>query len=188
MKLLFDFFPVLAFFAAFKFYDIYVATAVSIAAAFVQVGLFWLRTRRFERLHIVTLVSLVLLGGLTLALHDDMFIKWKPTIVNWVLAGLVLGSQFIGEKTMMERLLGNQLVVPKPVWQRVNLSWGLFFLAVGVLNIYVAFYYGQELDAAARQAAWVNFKVFGLLGLTLAFGLVQALFLARHVTPEKDNG
>lgn len=187
MKLLFDFFPVLAFFAAFKLYDIYVATAVSIAAAFVQVGLFWLRTRRFERLHIITLVSLVLLGGLTLALHDDVFIKWKPTIVNWVLAGLVLGSQFLGKKTVMERLLGGQLELPPTVWQRVNLSWGFFFLVVGGLNVYVAFFYGADLDAAARQAAWVNFKVFGLLGLTLAFGLAQALFLARHIAPEKDG-
>lgn len=188
MKFLYDLFPLLLFFAAFKLYDIYVATAVAIVASFVQVGGFWLRHRRFETMHLVTLAVIVVFGGLTLILRDDTFIKWKPTLVYWILAGLVLGSQIVGTKTAIERLLGKQLALPPHVWARQNLSWGIFFLALGALNIYVAFYYAPELDAAARQDIWVKFKVFGLLGLTLLFTLFQALLMARHVThPTEKN-
>jgi len=181
MKLLYDLFPLLLFFAAFKFYDIYVATAVAIAASVVQVGGYWLKHRRFEMMPLVTLGILIVFGGLTLALHDDTFIKWKPTLVYWVLAALILGSQFIGHKPLIERLLGQQIALPPAVWARQNLSWGLFFIALGALNIYVAFFFRPELDTAERQAIWVNFKVFGLLGLTLLFLLVQGVLMARHV-------
>jgi len=182
MKFLYDLFPLLLFFAAFKLYDIYVATAVAIVASFVQVGGFWLRHRRFETMHLVTLGVIVVFGGLTLILRDDTFIKWKPTLVYWILAAIVLGSQAVGRKTAIERLLGNQLTLPPHVWTRLNLSWGIFFVALGALNLYVAFYYARELDAAARQEIWVQFKVFWLLGLTLAFTVVQALFMARHIS------
>lgn len=184
MKILYDLFPLLLFFAAFKLYDIYVATAVAIVASLVQVGFNWFRTRRVETMPLVTLGVLVVFGGLTLALHDDTFIKWKPTLVYWVLAGLVLGSQAIGRKTFVERLLGGQIALPPAVWVRQNLSWGIFFLALGGLNLYVAFFFRPELDQAARQAIWVNFKVFGLLGLTLIFLLVQGLLMARHMQHE----
>jgi intracellular septation protein len=180
MKFLYDLLPLLVFFAAFKLYDIYVATAVAIVASFVQVGWFWLRHRRFEIIHLVTLGTIAVFGGLTLLLHDDTFIKWKPTLVYWVLAGLVLASQF-GQRTVVERMLGEQVVMPVSVWRRLNLSWGIFFLVLGALNIYVAFYYGLELDAARRQEIWVEFKVFGLLGLTLLFTLAQVFFMARHM-------
>lgn len=189
MKFLYDLFPLLLFFAAFKLYDIYVATAVAIAASFVQVGAFWFRHRRFETIHLVTLAVIAVFGGLTLILRDDTFIKWKPTLVYWILALLVLGSQVLGKKTAIERLLGGQMTLPPQVWARQNLSWGLFFIVLGALNIYVAFYYAPELDAAARQAIWVNFKVFGLLGLTLAFTLLQAVVMARHLsTHTEKNG
>lgn len=185
MKLLFDFFPVIVFFAAFKLSDIYVATAASIAAAFLQVGIHYVRTRRFERMHLITLVVLAVFGGMTLAFHDDTFIKWKPTIVNWVFAGLLLGGHAFG-KNGVRALLGEQIVLPDPVWRRLNLSWAAFFVFLGTLNLYMAFYYGPELSAESRQAAWVNFKVFGLLGLTLAFTLAQALFLAKHIKAKED--
>ena len=188
MKFLFDFFPVIVFFVVFKLYGIYAATAASIAAAFLQVGGYWLRHRRFERMHVVTLVILTVFGGLTLALHDDTFIKWKPTIVNWAFALILAGSHFIGKKTILERMLGAQLTLPAPTWARMNLSWALFFAALGALNIYIAFYYGAHLSAPQRQEFWVNFKVFGLLGLTLAFTLIQGLLLARHLNKaDKDN-
>lgn len=188
MKLLFDFFPVIIFFAAFKLYDVYVATVASIFAALLQVGIFWWQHRRFERMHVITLAVLAVFGGLTLALHDDTFIKWKPTIVNWVFAGLLLGTQWLGRKNALEHMLGANLALPKPVWNRMNLSWALFFVFLGGLNLYVAFYYALDQSPEARQAIWVNFKVFGLLGLTLAFSVVQALFLARHVQKvEKDE-
>ncbi len=187
MKFLFDVFPLLLFFGAFKLYDIYVATAVAIAASFVQVGVYWWRHHKFETMHLITLAVIVVFGGLTLLLHNDTFIKWKPTILYWVFATLVLGSQIIGGKTAMQRLLGAQLQLPDTVWRHYNLSWGLFFLVAGGLNLYVAFFYAQHEAEAVRQATWVNFKVFGLLGLTLAFTLVQALFLARHLQDPKDK-
>ena len=190
MKFLYDLFPLLLFFAAFKLYDIYVATAVAIVASVVQVAAFWWRHRRFETLHLVTLAVIVVFGGLTLILRDDTFIKWKPTLVYWILAAIVLGSQLLGQKTAIERLLGHQLTLPPQVWARQNLSWGIFFIVLGALNLYVAFYYAPELDAVARQDIWVKFKVFGLLGLTLAFTLLQAAFMARHLSAntEKNQG
>lgn len=181
MKLLYDLFPLLLFFAAFKLYDIYIATGVAIAASVVQVAGLWLKNRRVETMPLVTLGVLIVFGGLTLALRDDTFIKWKPTLVYWLLGAIVLGSQFVGGKTVIERLLGQQIALPPAVWARQNLSWGLFFLALGALNIYVAFYFRPELDEATRQATWVNFKVFGLLALTIVFMLIQGFFIARHM-------
>jgi intracellular septation protein len=188
MKFLYDLFPLLLFFAAFKFYDIYVATAVAIAASFVQVGLFWLKHRRFETMHLITLGVIAVFGGLTLALHDDTFIKWKPTLVYWILAALVLGSQYVGKKTIIERMMAAQITLPTAVWRRLNLSWGIFFVAIGAANIYVAFFYGLDLDLETRQAIWVNFKVFGLLGLTLLFTVVQAVFIAKHIQDKPGGG
>lgn len=187
MKILYDFFPLLLFFGAFKLYDIYVATAVAIVASFVQVGIFWLRQRRFETTHLVTLVVIAVFGGLTLILHDDTFIKWKPTIVYWTLGGLVLVSQFLGRKTAVEHLLGKQIELPPRIWAQQNLSWGIFFLLLGGLNLYVAFYYALELDTVRRQEIWVNFKVFGLMAITFVFVVVQAIFMARHVQPQKPD-
>lgn len=188
MKLLFDFFPIITFFVAFKLADIYVATAASIAASFVQVGWHWARTRRFESMHLVTLAVIVVFGGMTLLLHDDTFIKWKPTLVNWIFALVLLGSQWVGRKPVIERMLNTQIDLPGPVWRRLNFSWGVFFLFMGALNLYVAFFYGLDLDEETRQSVWVDFKVFGLLGLTLLFAVVQAFFLARHMAPmEKEK-
>jgi len=189
MKLLYDLFPLLLFFAAFKLYDIYVATAVAIVASLAQVGGQWLRKRRFETMPLVTLGVLSVFGGLTLVLHDDTFIRWKPTIVYWVLGTLVIGSQWIGERPLVQRLLQEQISLPAEVWARQNLSWGIFFLALGALNLYVAFFYRLELAAAERQEIWVNFKVFGLLGLTLVFLLIQGALMARHISepPNKDS-
>ncbi|OGI41951.1 MAG: septation protein A [Candidatus Muproteobacteria bacterium RBG_16_64_11] len=183
MKFLFDLFPLLLFFAAFKLFDIYIATGVAIVASFAQVGIFWLKHRRFETIHLITLAVIVIFGGLTLALRDDTFIRWKPTIVYWLLGALILGSHMIGKKTAIEHLLGAKIKLPARVWSQYNLSWGVFFLLMGALNIYVAFYYGLDLDDTERREIWVNFKVFGLLGLTLAFTVVQAMFLAKYIDP-----
>ncbi len=189
MKLLYDFFPLLLFFAAFKLYDIYAATAVAIVASFVQVGWHWAKTRRFESAHVTTLAVLIVFGGMTLAFRDDTFIRWKPTIVYAILAAIVFITQSVGHKTVLERMLGTQIALPQQVWARLNLSWGFFFLFLGALNLYVAFYYGLDQDAETRLAFWVNFKVFGLMGLTLAFVLVQALVMAKYVDtePKKDK-
>jgi intracellular septation protein len=187
MKLLYDFFPLLLFFAAFKFFDIYVATAVAIAASFAQVGGYWLRHRRFETMHLVTLGVIAVFGGLTLLLHDDTFIKWKPTLVYWILALLTLGSRYVGRKTLIEAMLGGQVDLPGPVWRRLNLAWGIFFAALGAVNLYVAFYYGLDIDADTRREIWVNFKVFGLFGITLVFAVAQGFYMARHMPADAPD-
>ena len=184
MKLLFDVFPLVLFFGAYKLYDIYIATAVAIVACVIQVALFWTRNKRFETMHLVTLGVITVFGGLTLIFRDDTFIKWKPTIVNWIFAVIVVASQFVGRRTALEVLLGSALDLPKQIWRHVNLSWGAFFLVVGCLNVYVAFYFRPELSEQARTDFWVNFKVFGLMGLTLVFAVIQMLFIARYLAPD----
>lgn len=173
MKFLFDFFPILLFFIAYKMYDIYVATVVAIVAAFAQSGLFWLKHRRFEKMHLVTLGLIVVFGGATLILHDEMFIKWKPSVLNWLFGVVFLGSQFIGSKTLVERMMGANVTLPSPVWGRLNISWGLFFIALGFINLYVVYSFDTD--------TWVNFKMFGMLGLTLVFVVGQSFYLMRHM-------
>ncbi len=172
MKYLFDFFPVLLFFIAYKLFDIYVATAVIIGATFLQVGVFWLKHRRFQTSHLVTLVLVSGFGGATLLLHNPNFIKWKPTVLNWLFAAAFLGSQFIGEKSLVQRMMDQAVALPAAIWRRLNLSWVVFFIVMGAANLYVAFNFSEN--------TWVNFKLFGIMGLTLLFVLLQALFISRH--------
>ena len=183
MKLLFDFLPILLFFIAYKMADIYVATGVLIVVTLAQTGWIWLRQRRIEKLPLFTAGLVLVLGGATLLLKDPMFVKWKPTVVNWLFAMAFLGSLFIGQKTLLERMLGGQLELPAPVWVKLTFAWTIFFFAMGVANLYVAFNFDEN--------TWVNFKLFGMLGLTLAFVLAQAAYMSRHLKlddtpPEKS--
>lgn len=181
MKFLYDFFPILLFFIAYKMYDIFVATAVAIVASFVQVMLFWVQHRRFEKMQLVTLALIALLGGATLMFQDENFIKWKPSVVNWLFAVVFLGSQWIGEKPLIQRLMEQHIQVDKQsVWTVVNLSWVGFFVFSGLLNLYVAFNFSTDV--------WVNFKLFGLMGLTFVFVIAQGIYLTQHVIEEEDNG
>ena len=177
MKFLYDFFPILLFFIAYKMYDIYVATAVAMAAATVQTLGFWLKHRRFEKMHLVTLGLLLVFGGLTLLLHDPVFIKWKPTVINWLFAIVFLGSHWIGDKPLVERMMSHAIQAPLPVWLRLSWMWVIFFVGIGLLNLYVAFNYSEE--------AWVNFKLFGMLGITFAFVIGQAFYLSRYIEDHK---
>lgn len=179
MKFFYDFFPILLFFVAYKLYGIYVATATAIVATFLQVGLFWLKHRRFERMHLITLAIIVLFGGATLLLHDPLFIKWKPTVAYWLFAAAFLGSQFIGGKSLVERMLGHAIQTTRGVWTKLNLAWVLFFITMGFVNLYVAFNYAED--------TWVNFKLFGLMGLTLLFVVGQGLVLSRYVHEHPDS-
>ncbi|MDG2076571.1 MAG: septation protein A [Arenicellales bacterium] len=188
MQLLFDFFPLLLFFAAYKWYGIFVATGVAIIASIIQVSVHWLRNRRFETAHLTTLGVIVLFGGLTLIFRDDTFIKWKPTIVNWLFAAIVLASLMGQRRTVLEYLLGEKIHLPVTIWRKVNLAWGLFFLVAGALNYYVAFVFRSELDPQLRTDLWVNFKVFGLMGLTLAFAVIQMMLVARYIVTDNSNG
>lgn len=183
MKLLFDFLPILLFFIAYKLADIYVATGVLIVVTLAQTGWIWLRQRRIEKLPLFTAGLVLALGGATLLLKDPMFVKWKPTVVNWLFAVAFLGSRFIGQKTLLERMLGGQLELPASVWVKLTLAWAIFFFAMGAANLYVAFTFDEN--------TWVNFKLFGMLGLTLAFVLAQAAYMSRHLKlddtpPEKS--
>lgn len=173
MKLLFDFLPILLFFIAYKLTDIYVATGVLIVATLVQVGWIWLRRRQLEKLPLFTAGLVLVLGGATLIFHDPIFVKWKPTVVNWLFASAFLGSVFIGRKTLLERMMGGQLELPTPVWVKLTFAWVIFFIILGTVNLYVAFTFDEN--------TWVNFKLFGMMGLTLLFVLAQAVYLSRHV-------
>jgi intracellular septation protein len=165
------------FFVAYKFFGIYAATATAMVASLVQVGYFWVKHRRFELMHIITLALILILGTATLLSHNAMFIKWKPTAIYWVFALLFIGSQLIGEKPFIERLIGGQIVLPKNIWHRLNISWVLFFAVMGVTNLYIAYHYTTN--------TWVNFKLFGILGSTIIFGILQSLFLTRYLKNQK---
>ncbi len=183
MKLLFDFLPILLFFIAYKMADIYVATGVLIVITLAQTGWIWIRQRRIEKLPLFTAGLVLVLGGATLLLQDPMFVKWKPTVVNWLFAVAFVGSYFIGQKTLLERMMGEQLELPAPVWVKLTFAWAVFFFAMGVVNLYVAFTFDEN--------TWVNFKLFGMLGLTLVFILAQAAYMSRYLklddTPSKES-
>jgi intracellular septation protein len=151
MKFLFDFFPLLLFFVAFKFFGIFTATAVVIVASIIQVTWFRLRNGRFETMHLMTMGLVTLLGGLTLALHAKSFVMWKPTVVNWAFAAIFLGSHFIGKQPLIRRLLGAQIELPDRVWTRLSLMWVAFFLVAGAANIYFVRDYNAA-EAALRAA------------------------------------
>ena len=176
MKFLFDFFPLLLFFIAYKMDGIYTATAVAIAASFVQVGIYWFKHRRFETMHLVTLALIAIFGGLTLLFQDEAFIKWKPSVLNWLFGLVFLGSGFIGRKTLVERIMGASISLPDFVWPRINLAWALFFIGMGCANLYVISYYDTD--------TWVNFKFYGMTGLSIAFFIGQALYLARFMSDQ----
>ncbi len=184
MQALIDFFPLILFFTAYKLYGMFTAIAVLIVATFVQVAYLWFRYREVKQMHIITLVLVTLFGGLSIYFQDVTFIKWKVSVINWLFAVIVIGSQFIGKKTIMQRLMGSQISMPEPIWRKVNLSWGVFFTVVGFLNVYVAFYYQLDQTEEVREATWVNFKVFWLMGLTLAFSLIQMLFISKYIDAE----
>lgn len=186
MKLFFDFLPIVLFFITYKFgggeytfndqvyqiEGIYAATAVMIVATIIQVGYGWLRHRKIERSHLLTLVLVVLLGGATLWLQNPDFIKWKPTAVNWLFALVFVGAYAFTKKSLLERMMGQHIQLPAKVWGRLNMAWVLFFIFSGLANLYVAFNFSEEF--------WVNFKLFGMLGLTILFVIAQSIYLSRY--------
>ena len=153
MKFLFDIFPVVLFFAAYKIADIFVATAVAIAATFVQIGWVWFRTRKVEPMLWVSLAIIVVFGGATLLLRDETFIKWKPTVLYWLFgAALAIADHGFG-RNLIRAMMGSQIVLPDRVWTRLNQSWVAFFAVMGVINLYVAYNFATD--------TWVDFKLFG---------------------------
>ena len=205
MKFLLDFFPVVLFFIAYKFFGdippqliepvnslpfvsidpsepkdgIYFATLVIILATIVQNIGHLLIFKKVEKMHIISLGILLIFGSMTLAFKDPLFIKWKVSIFNWVFASVIFGSQYIGKKTLIERMMAHALDVPKKIWTQVNFSWGVFFALVGIVNIYVAYNYSEEF--------WVDFKLFGVLGMTFIFMIAQGIYLAKHAITEEES-
>jgi intracellular septation protein len=205
MKLLLDFLPIILFFVAFKAADankeaaaalatghfgflvsggvvgpgeapVLLATVVVIVATLMQVAYLAARGRKIDLMLWVSLALVVVMGGLTIWLHSETFIKWKPTLLYWVMGSAFGLAPLLFGKNLLKLLLGEQLQLPAPVWQRLNLAWVLFFAAMGGLNLWVAFTFSTD--------AWVNFKLFGSLGLMLVFTIAQGLYLARHLPDE----
>ena len=207
MKQLYDFFPILLFFIVYKFFldmpdelilttnqifpfmqlepgeskhAIYMATLTAIVATFVQVSLTVIVSRKVEKMHIITLILLVVFGGATLLLKDPVFIKWKPTAINWLFAIVFLGSQFIGKKPLVQRMMGHAIdITERSVWLKLNMAWIGFFIFSGVANLIVAFNFSEDI--------WVDFKLFGLMGLTLIFVIGQAFYLTKYMPSDSET-
>ena len=176
MKFFFDLLPVLAFFVAFQIAGIYAATAVAIATTFVQVAWLKLRGKRVDAMLWASLVIIVVFGGATLILQDETFIKWKPTVLYWLFGTVLAAGVLFFRKNLIRALLSEQMKLPEPIWARLNWSWVGFFAFMGAANLYVAYNYSTDL--------WVNFKLFGGIGLMLGFVVAQSLVLARYMEDE----
>lgn len=179
MHILLDFLPVVLFFAAYYAAGLYWATGVAMLAALIQVGVTRWRKGRFERMQLVSLALIAVLGGATLLLQDERFIKLKPTALYWVLSAVLLGTQWLARRPGVYHLMGHAIDVPDRVWARLNLIWAGFFAAAGALNLWVAHAFATEI--------WVNFKLFGLLALTLLFVIAQGFYIARHARPVEQG-
>jgi len=173
MKFLFDLFPVILFFVAFKLADIYVATGVAIGASVLQVAWLKLRGKRVDPMLWASLAIIGVFGGATLLLQNETFIKWKPTVLYWLFGAVLATSALVFRRNLIRTMLSEQMQLPDAVWSRLNLSWAGFFAFMGAANLYVAYNYSTDL--------WVNFKLFGGIGLMLLFILAQSVFLAKYV-------
>ncbi|MDM0071323.1 septation protein A [Variovorax sp. J31P207] len=176
MKLVLDFFPILLFFGAFKFYDIYTATGVLMAATALQMAIIWFMERRLQPMQKATLVLILLFGSLTLALHDDRFIKWKPTVLYGAMAIALAVALWGFKKNFLKMLLGGQLELPTQVWGKLNVAWIAYCVFMAVLNGYVAAYFTTE--------AWVNFKLWGYV-FPIVFLVAQGIYISPHLKSDK---
>ena len=205
MKFFIEFLPVILFFAAYKLYSlipspiidsinstmpftltagketdaIYFATLIAIVISGITVLIHYIKHRSFNKNQTITFVLFIIFGGATLLLRDPTFIKWKPTVINLIFALIFLGSTFIGEKTLAQRFLGGAIEAPKHIWQKLNTSWIVFFVAIAAINLYIAYNFSEEV--------WVNFKLFGMIGLTFAFIIIQMVILSRYISIKPEE-
>nr|WP_286674892.1 septation protein A [Pseudomonas subflava] len=156
----------------FELGGIFSATAVLIISSIVVYGILFLLQRKLEKSQWLTLLACLIFGSLTLAFHSETFLKWKAPVVNWLFAAGFLGSHFIGDKVLIQRVMGHAVNLPQPIWTRLNLAWVAFFIFSGCANLFVAFTFHD---------IWVDFKVFGSLGMTVLFLVAQGVYLARHI-------
>ena len=192
MKQFIDFIPLLLFFIVFKLEPrelellghswtlggIFSATAVLIATSVVVYGSLFIAQRRLEKSQWLTLIGCLVFGSLTLAFHSETFLKWKAPVVNWLFALSFWGSHFIGKQPLIQRMMGHAIELPNPVWRKLNLAWVAFFIFSGAANLFVAFTFHD---------IWVDFKVFGSLGMTLVFLVAQGFYISRHLPNPPQN-
>lgn len=181
MQLLIDFLPVAVFFVAYKLSDIYVATLVLIVAVILQSAVQWMRKRKLSTMHLISAALVLVFGGLTLAIQDKIFIMWKPTVVNWLFACGFLASHLrsLGGRPLVERLMttaGTEIGLTDRQWRHLNLMWVGYFVLMGIANLIVF----RNFD----ESTWVNFKLFGMLGMTLAFVAIQGFWIASRTRIE----
>lgn len=185
MKFLFDFFPVLIFYIVFKYFKaehgeiqamIY-ATASLMVATLVQVAINWFMHKKVEKMHIAVLVLAMVFGGATIYFQEPVYLIWKVTLANWLFAAVFLGSHFIGKTPLVKRMMQHAISLPEPVWTRLSYMWISFFIVLGGINLAVAFNVSFD--------AWTDFKMFGMIGITLLFVFAQAIYMARFMEPEK---
>ncbi len=179
MKLLIEFFPIVLFFIAFKIKGIFIATLVALIASVSQVGYLFLTKKKIEPMMWISLCIIVIFGGATLLFKNEMFIKWKPTVLYWLFATILLVSALWYKKNIIQLLMSKQISLNPQQWKTMNTSWIAFFYSIGVVNLVVAYTFST--------ATWVNFKLFGILGLILAFGIVQS-FLISSPGKKQDKG
>ncbi|MDQ2733934.1 MAG: septation protein A [Pseudomonadota bacterium] len=208
MKLLLDFLPIILFFGTFKIADIHpdaaakfatehlgfavsggvvgpaeaavlLATVVVIVATLVQIALLLAMRRKVDTMLWVTFVLVAVLGGATVWFHNPTFIKWKPSVLYWAMSVIFWTSQTFFNKNVLRSLVGEQLELPTPVWQRLNLAWVAFFALMGIANLYVAYNYSTS--------TWASFKVFGLSGLMIVFMFAQGLYISRFLDDDSGN-
>jgi len=205
MRFLKEFLPIIIFFVAYKFYvqlpiglietintlglpalvaaepthAIYFATLIAIIVSAASVLLHYCQQRQLNKNQTITFILFVVFGGSTLLLRDPAFIQWKPSVINLLFAVIFLGSAVMGKKTMVERLMGGAMQAPQSIWKRLNMAWVSFFVTVAGLNLYVAYQFSEQI--------WVNFKLFGMLGLTFAFLIIQMIILNRYITIKPEE-
>ncbi|MFK7795535.1 MAG: septation protein A [Gammaproteobacteria bacterium] len=205
MKFITEFLPIILFFAAYKLYSlipapiiesvnalmpfsltpgnesdsIYFATLVAIIISGITVLVHFIRHRDFNKNQTITFVLFLIFGGATLFLRDPTFIKWKPTVINLVFALIFLGSTFVGDKPLAQRFLGNAIEAPRSIWNKLNTAWIIFFVFVAAINLYIAYNFSE--------AIWVNFKLFGMMGLTIAFIIIQMIILSRYISVKPEE-
>ena len=196
MKQLIDFIPLALFFIVYKLDPrvvdiaghnfnlggIFSATAVLIISSVIVYGITFILQRKLEKAQWLTLIACLVFGGMTLAFHSETFLKWKAPVVNWLFALAFAGSHFIGDRVLIKRMMGHALTLPDVIWNRLNVAWILFFVFCGAANLFVAFTF---------QEIWVDFKVFGSLGMTVLFLVGQGVYLSRHLhdatTPKTED-
>lgn len=179
MKFLFDLFPVILFFVAFKFFGIYTATAVAIVATLGQIIYSKIRYGKVEKMLLISGAIIIVFGGATLFFKNPTFIQWKPTVLYWLFAVSLIGAQLIFKKNPMRSLMEKQISLPDNIWTKLNIAWAALFVILGFLNLYVAFNYSQD--------TWVDFKLFGITGIMFVFIIVQTLMLSKYLTKDDAN-